>query len=171
MNKRNLVILLGSMLLLVGIVVPIFAAGPDNVHGLVFIDDDQDGVWDTGEAGYGGELTWVDEEGVERYVGASVTLISPAYDEFMLESAGYRELDEGEVDLCSYQDSVIDDEINENPIRPCSGTWGLPGSSSDVRWEVWLTPPDGYEITSENPQYFTTGSGQESIDFGLTPSP
>ena len=171
MKKRNLVIVLGSMLLLVGIVVPTFAAGPDNVYGLVFIDDDRDGVWDPGEAGYGGEQTWIDEEGIERYVGATITLISPAYDEFALESAGYRELDEGEVDLCSYQDSVVDDEINENPLRPCSGTWGLPGTSSDVRWEVWLTAPEGYETTSENPQYFNTGSDQPSLDFGLVQIP
>jgi hypothetical protein len=169
MKKRNLVILFGSMLLLVVIVVPTFAAAPDNVHGLVFLDDDRDGVWDPGEAGYGGELTWVEELGIERYIGATITLISPNYDEYTLESAAYRELDEGEVDLCSYQDSVVDGEINENPIRPCSGTWGLPGVSSDVRWEVWVTPPGGYEITYENPQYFTSGSGQLPIDLGIAP--
>ena len=168
---KNLSVLLMSFgLLALIVVVPALAAAPDNVYGLVFVDSDEDGVWDVGEAGYDGELTWLEDEEVWRNVGATITIITPAYDEYELTSAGARDADyDGETALCSYQDTVVDDELNESPIRPCSGTWGLPGVTEDVRYEVWLTAPDGYYVTSENPQYFTTGSGQESLDFGIAP--
>jgi hypothetical protein len=140
----------------------------DNVvPGLVFIDSNGDGVWQPGEAGYGGEAIWNAEEATDEYVGAAITLISPAYDEFELTSAGYVEPEDGEIYTCTQQDLVIDGEINENAVRPCSGTWGLSHAGDDVRWEVWLTVPDGYTVTSANPQYYTTSSGQMPVDFGI----
>ncbi|MEZ4518153.1 MAG: hypothetical protein R3C44_15475 [Chloroflexota bacterium] len=144
--------------------------GTGFVPGLVFIDTNEDGVWQPGEPGYGGQWEWVEDEEVERYVGATVTLISPAYDEFAVETSPYRELGEDEEVACTQQDLLLaDDEINPNPVRPCSGTWGLSHAGDDVRWEVWLTVPDGYRLTSANPQYYITGSGQMPIDFGITP--
>ncbi len=139
------------------------------VPGLVFIDNNLDGVWQPGEAGYGGELTWIEDDLMEKYVGATIMLISPAYDEFTLTSGAYRELEEGETHFCTPQDLFIDGERNLNPVRPCSGAWGLPTWMEDVRWEVWLTAPAGYTITSPNPQYYITGSGQMPIDFGIAP--
>lgn len=168
--KRVSVLLLSSVLLALFVVGPALAAAPDNVYGLVFIDDDGDGVWDVGESGYDGEWTWLEDEAVWRNVGATITIITPAYDEYVLTSAGARAVDyDGETAVCSYQDTVVDDEMNESPVRPCSGTWGLPGVSEDVRYEVWLTAPDGYTVTSQNPLTFTTGSGQAALDFGIAP--
>ena len=139
------------------------------VPGLVFIDDNGNGTWEYGEAGYGGESTWVAKEGGARYIGTKVTLISPAYDKFELTSAGYTVDKDGKEVACSPQDLVYKGKVNSNPIRPCRGTWGLPGAGDDVRWEVWLTVPDGYELTSPNPQYFTTGKGEAPVDFGIVP--
>lgn len=139
------------------------------VPGLVFIDDNRDGIWQPGEAGYGGELMWVEDEEVEKYVGATITLIAPSYDEYTLTSGAYRELEDWETAACTQQDLFVDGKLNPNPVRPCSGAWGLPGWDNDVRYEVWLTAPEEYVITSPNPQYYTTGSGQMPIDFGIAP--
>ena len=168
--KRVSVLLLGSCLLALFVVAPALAAAPDNVYGLVFLDEDGDGVWDVGESGYDGEMTWLEDEEVWRNIGATITIITPAYDEYVLTSAGARAADyDGETAVCSYQDTVVDDELNESPVRPCSGTWGLSGVSEGVSYEVWLTAPDGYTVTSQNPQVFTTGSGQAALDFGIAP--
>ncbi len=141
-----------------------------DVHGLVFIDTNENGVWDIGEAGYGGKLMWDADQEVERYVGTKITVITPAYDEFELESAGYRELNDNEEDLCCYQDYVVDDKINADPKRPCSGTFGLPIAANNVRLEVWVTTPAGYRLTSPNPQIVTTGAGMVPVDFGIVPT-
>lgn len=143
--------------------------GNGYVSGLVFIDDNEDGVWQPGEAGYGGEYAYDDESKMMRYMGAVITLISPAYDDYDVESMGYRELDEHESVACSQQDLVIDGELNPNPLRPCSGTFGMSHAGDDVRWEVSVAVPDGYKLTSANPQYYTTGSGQMPVDFGIAP--
>lgn len=143
--------------------------GTGFVPGLVFIDDNLNGVWDVGEAGYGGAFVWDEDHEMMRYVGATVTFISPAYDEYEVETRGYRELEEFETATCAQQDLVVNGDINPNPVRPCSGTFGLTHAGDDVRWEVVLTVPEGYTLTSENPQYYTTGSGQMPVDFGIAP--
>ncbi len=140
------------------------------VPGLVYIDGNGNGVWDVGEAGYGGQMGYDAENEVDRYIGATVTFISPAYDEFTVESMGHRELDEGETVICSQQDLVFDGEIMANPVRPCEGTFGLTHAGEDVRWEVVLSVPAGYTLTTANPQYYTTGSGQMPVDFGIVPA-
>jgi len=142
----------------------------DFIPGLVFIDDNLNGVWDVGEAGYGGELIWDEKNEMTRYVGATVTFISPAYDEYTVETMGYRELEGDETIICTQQDLMLDkDTLNPNPVRPCLGTFGLTQAGDDVRWEVVLTVPAGYTLTSENPQFYTSGSGQMPVDFGITP--
>ena len=167
---KRLSVLLLSFCLLALLVVPTLAAAPDNVHGLVFVDTDKDGVWDAGEVGYDGVLSWDEDEEVWRHVGATVTIITPAYDEYVLESAGARDPDyDGETALCSYQDTVVNDDLNNSPIRPCEGTWGLPGVTDGIRYEVSVTAPEGYYVTSENPQYFTSGTDQAPLDFGIAP--
>lgn len=139
------------------------------VPGLVFIDDNLDGIWQPGEAGYGGELVWNEDSGMNEYVGAEIMLISPAYDEVELTSGAWRELEEGETNFCTPQDLFIDGELNPHSVRPCSGAWGMPSTIEDVRWEVWVTAPEGYYVTSENPQYYTTGTEQMPLDFGIAP--
>ena len=144
--------------------------GTGFVPGLVFIDTNLDGIWQPGEAGYGGELLWDENIEMTRYMGAIVTLISPAYDEYELETVGYRELEEHETAACTQQDLVLEDgEINPNPVRPCSGTFGLSHAGDDVYWVVELAAPAGYYVTSANPQFYTTGSGQLPVDFGIAP--
>ncbi|MEZ4519067.1 MAG: hypothetical protein R3C44_20370 [Chloroflexota bacterium] len=144
--------------------------GTGFIPGLVFIDSNENGVWDVGEAGYGGTWEWVEDEEVNRYVGATITFVSPAYDAFAVESSPYRELGEDETITCTQQDLVLaDGEINPTPVRPCSGVFGLSHAGDDVTWEVWLTVPDGYRLTSANPQTYVTGSGEMPIDFGIVP--
>lgn len=171
-KRKRFVFIIVTILLLV-MVSAASAETCQTVQGLVFIDDNLNGVWDEGEAGYGGEMQTVEEDDGwmhEEYVGATVTIYTPAYDEFVLTSAGYSELGEDEEYLCCHQDAMLDeDEANPNQVRPCTGTWGLPGIPNDIRLEVWVTPPEGYVLTSENPQYFITGEDTEPLDFGLAP--
>jgi hypothetical protein len=141
----------------------------DVVPGLVFIDTNLDGVWQPGEAGYGGQFMWDADKELNRYVGATVTFISPAYDDYEIETMGYRELEEHETVACTQQDVVVDGELNPNPVRPCSGTFALSHAGEDVYWEVWLTVPQGYYLTTANPQYYITGTGQMPVDFGIAP--
>lgn len=142
MVKLHPLILFGLLLLtLSGTVASGEAATPDNAYGLVFIDSDRDGVWDPGEAGYG---------------GASVTLNNT----YTLETAS-------ESESCTPQDLAVDGEINPNPVRPCVGTWGMPGTSSNVSWIVWLRIPEGYMLTSDNPQTFISGTDADPVDFGI----
>ncbi len=146
--------LLIGLLLFLTVAAPT-AAAPDTVTGLVFLDTNESGLWGPGEPGFG---------------GVTITIETPAYDEFVLESASAREADyEGETDLCSYQDTMVDGEINPSPIRPCEGTWGLPGTSENVRFIVTVTAPEGYYVTSENPQIFVSGTDQAPLDFGIAP--
>jgi len=144
-------------------------AGTNFVPGLVFIDSNKNGAWDVGEAGYGGQMGYDAANEVDRYIGATITFVSPAYDEFTVESMGHRELEEYETVICSQQDLVYDGDIMANPVRPCEGTFGLTHAGDDVRWEVSIAVPAGYELTSANPQYYTTGSGQMPVDFGIVP--
>ncbi len=172
LKRKRVVFIIVTILLLV-VVSGASAQHCQTVQGLVFIDDNMNGVWDVGEAGYGGEMQTVEEDDGwmhDQYVGATVTIYTPAYDDFVLESAGYRELGEDEEYLCCHQDAMLDaDELNQHQQRPCVGTWGLPGIPDDIRLEVWVTPPDGYVLTSPNPQYFTTGQDTEPLDFGIAP--
>lgn len=140
-----------------------------DVIGLVFIDDNLNGVWDVGEAGYGGEWQYDEEQEVERYVGAIVTVITPSYEEFDIETAAYREPEEGQTVVCSLQDTLVDGELNPNPVRPCSGTWGLNRVVNDTFLTISVVAPEGYYVTSENPQIYLTGKDTGFVDFGIAP--
>jgi hypothetical protein len=172
LERKRFVFIVVAVLLLI-MVTGASAQHYQTVQGLVFIDDNMNGVWDAGEAGYGGEIQTVEEDDGwqhDRYVGATVTIYTPAYDDFVLESAGYSELGKDEEFLCCHQDAMLDDaDVNPNQARPCTGSWGLPGIPDDIRLEVWVTAPDGYVLTSPNPQYFITGEDTAPLDFGLAP--
>lgn len=157
------------MMALVVSAVGVSAASKSDVQGLVFIDDNLNGVWDEGEAGYDGEWMWDEDSEAYRYVGATVTVTTPSYEEITAESAPYREPDEDETIVCTQQDLVVDGEINPNPTRPCSGTWGVPRLENDSYLTITLTPPEGYTVTSENPQIFLTGTDTDWVDFGIAP--
>ncbi|MCB9420193.1 MAG: hypothetical protein H6667_10325 [Ardenticatenaceae bacterium] len=166
---KKLTALAAILLLVLVVSSSTVSAARFDMQGLVYIDDNLNGVWDVGEAGYGGVYQWVEDEEVNRYVGATITVITPAYDEYEVESAPYRELEEHEKVACTQQDLVIDGEINPNPVRPCSGTWGLPVWAEDVRMEIHLTVPEGYYATSPNPIYCVTCLDSPWIDFGIAP--
>jgi hypothetical protein len=169
--KRKRFVFIAVTVLLLVMVSAASAQHCQTVQGLVFMDDNMNGVWDVGEAGYSGEMQTVEEDDGwmhDQYVGATVTIYTPAYDDFVLESAGYTE--SGEEPACCHQDAMLDEEVeNPNQVRPCLGTWGLPGIPDDIRLEVWVTAPEGYVLTSENPQYFITGEDSKPLDFGLAP--
>jgi hypothetical protein len=169
--------------LVFGIVSTVTAGDGNSLQGLVFMDNNGDGKWQPCEPGYPGIWSeYFDEDDVfiRRYVGATVSMSADGgVTVFSLESAGPREPNKGEVDLCSYQDYTIPDgndddcdrDINPNPLRPCAGTWGLhPAGEKDMVWMVWVTPPEGYVVTSPNPQYYWVGSGKPPLDFGIAPA-
>ena len=174
-----------AAILLLSAVGTVFAGSNNTVGGLVFIDSNMNGVWDAGEEGYKGEWVeyWEDDELIQRYVGATVTL-SPdnGATTYTLESAGYVSLTEDEIadgitDVCTYQDLTTadgedddtDPDINASPARPCEGTWGFPqAGESGLVWTVWVTAPEGYVVTSQNPQAYVAGSGN-LLNFGIAP--
>lgn len=172
LNKKRVMFLVVTILLLV-MATGAYAEHTDTVQGLVFIDDNLNGIWDVGEAGYGGQMQLVEEDDGwmhEEYVGATVTVYTPAYEDYILHSAPYKELGEDEEFLCTHQDAMVnEDEVNTNQQRPCTGTFGMPSVPHDIRLEVWVTAPDGYVLTSENPQYLITNEDSTLLDFGLAP--
>ncbi len=162
----------------------VFAQEDTHVFGSVFVDANMNGVWDPGEEGYIGEWKewWDADEGVnmKAYVGTTVTLNPGDTDEIItLTTAGGRGLNEGEQDLCTYMDRVIADgpdedeelDINPSPLRPCNGTFGLrPAGPKEMIWEVTLTPPAGYSVTSANPQYVEIADDTPVVEFGIAPT-
>lgn len=169
-----------AAVLLLGAAGTVFAGSNNTVNGLVFVDSNMNGVWDTGEEGYKGEWVeyWEDNALVERYIGATVSL-SPddGVTAYTLESAGYRALTEDEIadgltDVCTYQDyTTADGDINASPTRPCEGTWGFPqAGETGLVWKVWVTAPEGYVVTSQNPQTYVAGSGADPLNFGIAPA-
>ncbi len=164
----------------------VFAQGDQDTHlyGSVFVDSNMNGVWDPGEEGYIGTWKewWDEDQGltIKAYVGTTVTLNPGDPDGAVtLTTAGGRGLNEGEEDLCTYLDSVIadgpdDDEeldINPSPGRPCNGTFGLrPAGPKEMVWEVTVTAPAGYSVTSPNPQYVEITSDTPIVAFGIAPT-
>jgi len=157
----------------------VLAQGDDtHIFGTVFIDTNLNGVWDVGEEGYMGEWEeyWDedDEVFVQHYVGTPVSLNPGDPDDIItLKTAGARELEEDEEDLCTYLDWIIgdDDEVNPAPMRPCNGTFGLrPAGPKEMIWEVTLTVPAGYMATSPNPQHVEITSDTPVVEFGIAPT-
>ena len=161
------------------------SAGDDShIFGLVYIDSNLNGVWDEGEEGYPGKWQeyWDadEEEWVRHYLGTPISFFAGDEENIItLRTAGARSLAEGEQDLCHYQDYLTadgldDDEdmdVNAQPIRPCSGTYGLrPAGSDGMVWRVSLTSPDGYAVTSPNPVYYEVGKDTGTVDFGIAPA-
>ncbi|MBN1315576.1 MAG: hypothetical protein JXA42_08910 [Anaerolineales bacterium] len=167
MKKQNLIIIVAVIILLAAGVGIVSAARTNYVTGLVFIDANQNGVWDAGEQGYGGELQWVDSEGVTRYVGTTVTVMTPAYDQFELTTAGMNA-------SCTDQSLQVDENGNliESAVRPCAGTFGMSfkrDDDLDLRLEVSITVPEGYKLTSPNPKVYVIGQDAAPVDFGVVP--
>ena len=169
-KTRKSLVMVTVLLAVVAFTVGVVAAeGKSDLLGLVFIDDNMNGVWDPGEAGYGGVWMYDDVREMERYVGTTITIETPSYEEFTFESAGYRPLREDEKIACSSQDTLVDDDPNPDPQRPCSGTWGWPRVENDTYLFITLTVPEGYEATSETELTYFTGEDSGFVDFGIAP--
>lgn len=164
-------------LLLLVLAIPASAVvGRDFIGGLVYLDTNQNGVWDEGEEGYGGDYG-VAKEGkdwVWRYRGTTVTFTpigSGPSDPYVVESAPFREMEDHEKDgnTCTRQD--FEESIDEGYVaaRPCEGTFGMISWADDVTWEVTIEVPEGYELTSESTLTFTTGEEVPMCDFGVVP--
>lgn len=171
MRRKKVVLVLATIALLFSMGVGGASAAishTSQVTGLVFIDSNQNGVWDIGEEGYGGKLQWVADEEVTRYVGTTVTVMTPAYDEYEFETAGYNS-------SCTVQGFDVDEygNIVQVPTRPCAGTFGMSFRTDptglDIRLEVTATPPEGYKLTSPAMQTFIIGKDTEPLDFGIIP--
>ena len=148
--RLTLFLLLVAMLV-VGSVATVSATRHD-IQGLVFIDDNLNGVWDEGEAGYEGVMQWDEDLDVMRYVGATVTVLTPAYEEYEVETLGFRELEENEAVVCTQQDLVMSDgDLNPNPVRPCFGTYGLPLTADDTYLEISLQAAPATSAPRINP--------------------
>jgi hypothetical protein len=145
----------------------VLAQGYDDtwLYGLVFVDANGNGVFDVGEQGF---------------EGATITLNPGDPDETItLQSASARALEEHEKLTCTVQDyfgpdGTDDDEdpdVKETPTRPCAGTFGIrPAGPKKMVWEVTLTPPAGYVVTSANPQYIKIAGDTPLADFGVAPA-
>ncbi len=155
---------------------------PYVISGVVYLDANENGVWDPGEEGYGGEYG-VAKEGddwVWRYRGTDV-IFSPlgsgpderAGDDpvFIAESAPFREMEENEKNgnVCTRQD--FEEGLDEGFVarRPCQGTFGMIAWADDVTWEVTIDVPEGYALTSNSVLTFTTGEEVPYCDFGIIP--
>lgn len=182
-SQENLkaLLVIGSLLLVLIGVSAASASEPGYITGLVFIDENEDGVWNAGEPGYGGEYTVReddDENWIWAYYGTEITFTpaggDPVEDGYMLETAGITEPDEDGNDLCSAQ-SYEDSLDNDVPVRPCEGTFGFIVFSFDpdgnAYWDIALTVPEGYRATTPttiNGLGVSSASGS-SIDFGIVP--
>ena len=177
LRKRWLVLLsiAAVTVLLVVLVAPAAAlADRDYISGLVYLDVNENGVWDMGEEGYGGEYG-VAKEGddwIWRYRGTTLTFTpigSGPDDPFVVESAPFREMVGHEKDgnTCTRQD--LDDGLDEGyvPARPCDGTFGMISWADHVTWEVTIDVPEGYSLTSDSALRFTTGTSNPACDFGI----
>lgn len=168
--------LLAMAIIMLAMVLPASASHENDdisgLGGLVYIDDNRNGVWDVGEAGYGGFDGVIEEDDgwVYRYIGTEVTFTpigSGPDDPVVVESAPFRELEDHEKDgdTCTRQDLSDDSE----GLRACDGAFGMISFDNYVTWEVSIEVPEGYELTSDSALRFMTGEKVPFLDFGIAP--
>lgn len=141
-----------------------FAQPKQYLTGLVYIDSNQNGMWDKGEEGYKGAYGVAKENGnwIWRYRGTDVTfkgMGSGPKDAIVLQTAGHRGLNDGEVDPCSRQGDG----------RPCNGTFGMRSTASNVTWQVSLKVPQHYRLTTPGMVNVRSGVANKPIEFGIAP--
>lgn len=155
------------------------AQSPRYINGLVFIDENRNGVWDAGESGYKGEFSKQKENGVwiSAYRGTDVTFsLTNAKEVYTMQSAGYRAPNKDGQGACTAQDlqsSIKEGEHDGSkvdPIRPCAGTFGyIIFNDGKSTWDVNLTIPEGYEATTDTAVVYKVGEDKQPIDFGIAP--
>lgn len=130
---------------------PALAQDTSHVYGVVFHDNNLNGVWDVGEPPAPDVTVNIESAGGEDLIA--------------LTSAGTEdELDPEEDNVC--------DLLDPDAPTPCAGTWGMiPAGEPGSWWQVWVEPPAGYFVTSENPQWVQSQGQEETaiVQFGLAP--
>ncbi len=188
MNKKSrtsrsirwitVMLFVAALVVLALLVAPVSAkVSPEVIGGLVYIDENLNGKWDSGEAGYGGEYGVSQEDNGDwswRYWGTKVTFTSIGSgpeDPFVVESAPFREMEDEEKhgNTCTRQD--LEEAVDEGftASRPCEGTFGMISWADDVTWEVTIDVPEGYVPTSDSSLVFATGQEVPFCDFGIAP--
>ena len=153
------------------------AASTAYINGLVYIDENRNGVWDAGEAGYEGvfETREVEADVWERaYYGTAVNFVGAGgnpVDGDNILSAGMQAADEDGNDLCTSQDLEANVEDGAALQRPCAGTFGyIVFADGETWWDVSVTVPEGYEATSDTTVSTSVTAGNGIIvDFGIAP--
>jgi hypothetical protein len=156
--KRLSISLLLTLLLTLIVVTPTFAGG-GHIYGVVFMDEDTNGVWGN-------------EPGV---ADIRVHFVSGDADIVLLSAWNDNDGDEGADMYCSHLD-----EAHIDVPKGCNGTFGLIEAGGGW-WEVYIDVPAGYKLTTpgskSNPykvQALGIGGewtdGTEWIEFGLVPA-
>lgn len=145
----------------------------DYISGLVYLDANENGVWDAGEEGYAGEYGVAKEgdEWVWRHRGTTVTFTSVGSGPgaYVVESAPTRDMEDHESDgnICTRQDLKKALDEGYTAERPCEGTFGMISWADDITWEVTIDVPEGYALTSDSTLTFRTGEDVPACDFGI----
>ena len=139
-------------------------ANPSYINGLLFIDSNQNGVWDVGEEGYKGVYGSYEKNGAWEwgYQGTQVLFkgVGAGPEEaIVVETAGYQETEAGEA-ACTQQGSG----------RPCAGTFGFISFVDGITWQAAVAVPDGYRLTTAGMQTVVSGADNGTVDFGIVPA-
>ncbi|MEM8859468.1 MAG: hypothetical protein AAGD96_14160 [Chloroflexota bacterium] len=184
--SKGRALIIGSIVMLIVLAAQTaFAAPPTYITGLVYIDSNENGVWDAGEPGYGGmKDVREDDNGdwIEDYYGTPITFVSAGGDAvedgYEIMSSGLIVPDPDDVyedqELCTAQ-SLEAVEVDELDVatRPCEGTFGFIafGVDGESWWDVEMTVPDGYRATTATKVTIGVLSGEDTtIDFGIAPA-
>lgn len=158
-----------------------FAAQATYITGLVYIDSNENGVWDAGEPGYGGvQDVRENDEGdwVEEYFGTPISFVAaggdPVEDGTSLLSAGtfIPDEDDDREEFCTSQSlEATDVDDLDVPVRPCEGTFGfITFVDGESWWDIEMTVPAGYQATTPTKMTISVLSGEGgTIDFGIVP--
>jgi hypothetical protein len=172
----QLLLVVGAVVVLLLVLVAPAAAlvDRDYISGLVYLDANENGVWDPGEEGYAGEYGVLKEgdDWVWRHRGTTVTFTSIGggpNDPFVVESAPTRDMEdhESDGDICTRQDLEKSLDEGYTAERPCEGTFGMISWADDITWEVTIVVPEGYKLTSDSTLQFRSGEEVPACDFGI----
>ncbi len=163
--KRFRFSLLVALVLTLFVATPVFASG-GHVYGVVFLDENGNGVWDA-------------EPGI---ADVAVHFVQADTDITLYSAWNDMDGDIGPDMYCThFRDEAFDhDETHWKVPKGCNGTFGLIGGVEGT-WKVYIDVPAGYKLTTpgsaDYPYYADTlgiggewTDGTEWLEFGLTPA-